>query len=90
MEKCTYCVQRIRGAAVEADKEDRPIREGEVVTACQQACPSGAIVFGNLKDPGSAVARARRSPRNYALLGELGTRPRTTYLARIADPERES
>jgi molybdopterin-containing oxidoreductase family iron-sulfur binding subunit len=90
MEKCTYCVQRIRGAAVAADKEDRAIREGEVVTACQQACPSGAIVFGNMKDPGSAVARARRSARNYSLLGELGTRPRTTYLARIADREGEA
>ena len=90
MEKCTYCVQRIRGAAVDADKEDRPIREGEVVTACQQACPSGAIVFGNMKDPASAVARRRRSPRNYALLGELGTRPRTTYLARLADREEEA
>jgi MoCo/4Fe-4S cofactor protein with predicted Tat translocation signal len=90
MEKCTYCVQRIRGAAVAADKEDRPIREGEVATACQQACPSGAIVFGNMKDPGSAVARGRRSARNYSLLGELGTRPRTTYLARIADREGET
>jgi Fe-S-cluster-containing dehydrogenase component len=83
-------VQRIRGAAVEADKEDRAIREGEVVTACQQACPSGAIVFGNLKDPNSAVAKLRRSPRNYALLGELGTRPRTTYLARLSDREEEA
>jgi molybdopterin-containing oxidoreductase family iron-sulfur binding subunit len=85
MEKCTYCVQRIRGAEVDADKEDRPIREGEVVTACQQACPSNAIVFGNMKDPDSAVAKLRRSPRNYALLGELDTRPRTTYLARLSD-----
>ncbi|HEX5183466.1 MAG TPA: TAT-variant-translocated molybdopterin oxidoreductase [Allosphingosinicella sp.] len=85
MEKCTYCVQRIRGAAVDADKEDRPIREGEMVTACQQACPSEAIVFGNMKDPNSAVARLRRSARNYSMLGELDTRPRTTYLARLSD-----
>ncbi|WP_309503458.1 MULTISPECIES: TAT-variant-translocated molybdopterin oxidoreductase [Sphingomonas] len=87
MEKCTYCVQRIRGAVVRADIEGRPVRDGEVRTACQQACPSQAIVFGNLKDAESAVAKGRASPRNYALLGELDTRPRTTYLARIADEE---
>ncbi|HEU4970236.1 TAT-variant-translocated molybdopterin oxidoreductase [Sphingomonas sp.] len=87
MEKCTYCVQRIRGAVVQADIEKRDVRDGEVRTACQQACPSQAIVFGNLKDAGSAVAKGRASPRNYALLGELDTRPRTTYLARIADEE---
>ena len=89
MEKCTYCVQRIRGAQVEADKENRPLRNGEVKTACQQACPSGAIVFGDLKDRDSAVAKLRNSPRNYSLLGELGTRPRTTYLARRSDREGE-
>ncbi len=84
MEKCTYCIQRIEGAKVQADIENRPVREGEVVTACQQACPAQAISFGNLADPESAVAKQRRSPRNYALLEEQGTRPRTTYLARIA------
>jgi molybdopterin-containing oxidoreductase family iron-sulfur binding subunit len=85
MEKCTYCTQRIQGARVAADKESRPIREGEVVTACQQACPTRAIVFGNLNDPDSAVSKRRRSGRHYVLLEELGTRPRTTYLARRDD-----
>ena len=85
MEKCTYCVQRIEGARVAADKESRPIREGEVVTACQQACPTTAIVFGNLNDPDSAASKRRRSGRHYVLLEELGTRPRTTYLARRND-----
>lgn len=87
MEKCTYCVQRIRGAVTQADIENRDVRDGEIQTACQQACPSQAIVFGNLKDAESAVSKGRTSPRNYALLGELDTRPRTTYLARIADEE---
>jgi molybdopterin-containing oxidoreductase family iron-sulfur binding subunit len=85
MEKCTYCTQRIQAAQVAADKEDRQVRDGEVVTACQQACPTSAIVFGNLNDPDSAVAKGRRSGRHYVLLEELGTRPRTTYLARQND-----
>lgn len=85
MEKCTYCTQRIAQARIEARKEDRPLRDGEVVTACQQVCPSRAIVFGDLADPDSAVSRARRGPRNYLLLGELGTRPRTSYLAKIEE-----
>jgi len=83
MEKCTYCVQRIAQARIEADKEGRPIREGEVVTACQQACPTEAIVFGNLADPQSAVSRKKADPRNYALIEEAGTKPKTTYLARL-------
>lgn len=83
MEKCTYCVQRIAKARIEADKEGRPIREGEVVTACQQACPTQAIVFGNLADPQSAVSRKKADPRNYALIEEAGTKPKTTYLARL-------
>ena len=82
MEKCTYCVQRISAARIAADKENRAIADGEVVTACQAACPSEAIVFGNLADPASKVSRARSDRRNYALLGELNTRPRTTYLRR--------
>jgi molybdopterin-containing oxidoreductase family iron-sulfur binding subunit len=84
MEKCTYCIQRINGARIAAQKEGRAIRDDEVVTACQAACPSGAIVFGNLADAASAVAKAAASPRSYTLLDELDTRPRTTYLARVA------
>jgi molybdopterin-containing oxidoreductase family iron-sulfur binding subunit len=87
MEKCTYCIQRIEAATVRADIENRGVREGEVMTACQQACPAKAISFGNIADPASAVAKQRKSPRNYALLGEQGTRPRTTYLALIGEDE---
>jgi molybdopterin-containing oxidoreductase family iron-sulfur binding subunit len=86
MEKCTYCVQRISRARIAAKMEDREIRDGEVVTACQQACPSDALVFGDMNDPGSAVARAKASPLDYSLLEELGTRPHTTFLARIRNP----
>jgi molybdopterin-containing oxidoreductase family iron-sulfur binding subunit len=86
MEKCTYCVQRIEQVRIDAAKESRPIRDGEVVTACQQACPTEAITFGNLNDPASRVARVRTDPRNYGLLAELGTRPRTTYLAAVRNP----
>ena len=86
MEKCTYCVQRINHARINAKIEDRPVGGDEVVTACQGACPTRAIVFGNLADPTSAVVRAKSSPRNYALLAELNTRPRTTYLARLRNP----
>jgi molybdopterin-containing oxidoreductase family iron-sulfur binding subunit len=85
MEKCTYCTQRIEAAHVTADKENRPLRRDEVVTACQQACPTKAIVFGDLMDKESAVARRRASGRHYVLLEELGTRPRTSYLARWND-----
>ncbi|SIT86609.1 4Fe-4S dicluster domain-containing protein [Pontibaca methylaminivorans] len=90
MEKCTYCVQRISAARINARKEQRAIRDGEVVTACQAACPTGAISFGDLLDPGSRVRRQRQDPRHYALLGHLGTRPRTTYLARVIPPHDEA
>jgi molybdopterin-containing oxidoreductase family iron-sulfur binding subunit len=90
MEKCTYCVQRIVAARIAADSQHRPIRDGEVVTACAAACPTQAIAFGDLADKGSAVAAARKDPRNYALLGELNTRPRTTYLAAFAPPEQKA
>lgn len=86
MEKCTYCVQRIEHAKIEAGKENRPVRDGEVVTACQQACPSRAITFGNIRDPKSEVSRVRSSNLNYSLLAELGTQPRTTYLAAVRNP----
>ncbi|WP_336486598.1 TAT-variant-translocated molybdopterin oxidoreductase [Methylobacterium nigriterrae] len=85
MEKCTYCVQRIVAARIESAKDAHaPIPDGAVETACQNACPTRAIVFGDLSDAGSQVSAARRDPRHYALLGELNTRPRTTYLASLA------
>ncbi len=86
MEKCSYCVQRISGARIQAHNQDRRIRDGEVVTACQSACPTEAIVFGDINDPQSAVTRTKASVLNYALLEELNTVPRTTYLARVGNP----
>lgn len=90
MEKCTYCVQRINEARIRAQRENRRIREEEVRTACQQACPTGAIVFGNIMDRESEVAKARKNPRNYSLLAGLNTRPRTTYLAYVSPIGEES
>jgi molybdopterin-containing oxidoreductase family iron-sulfur binding subunit len=89
MEKCTYCVQRINAARIEAKKENRPIGDGEVVTACQAACPTRAIVFGDVNDPDSHVSRLKAEPLNYSLLVELNTQPRTSYLARLRNPNPE-
>jgi molybdopterin-containing oxidoreductase family iron-sulfur binding subunit len=95
MEKCTYCVQRIRRAGIRAKREDRvdparpgvaPIYDGEVQTACQAACPAGAILFGDMNDPKSRIAQVKAEPHNYGLLGELNTKPRTTYLAAVRNP----
>jgi len=93
MEKCTYCIQRINERRIDAEREGRKINdanhEGELQTACQQSCPAGAIIFGNLNDPNSRVAKLKAQDRNYALLGELNTRPRTTYLAEVRNPNPE-
>jgi len=85
MEKCTYCVQRISAARIASEKENRRIQDGEVKTACQAVCPAEAIVFGDLNDPNSRVSRLKAEAREYALLHELNTRPRTTYLAAISE-----
>ncbi len=90
MEKCTYCIQRISAARIAAKIEGRPILDGEVVTACQQACPTQAIVFGDVVDPGTRVSRRKAEERNYSLLEEANTRPRTTYLARFEKAEGSS
>jgi molybdopterin-containing oxidoreductase family iron-sulfur binding subunit len=86
MEKCTYCVQRIQAARIDAKLAERSLADGDVRTACEQACPTQAIVFGDLADPASRVRERKKSRRNYALLGELGTRPRTSYLERLRNP----
>jgi molybdopterin-containing oxidoreductase family iron-sulfur binding subunit len=89
MEKCTFCVQRIMRAKIGSEKEQRTVRDGEIVTACEGACPTRAITFGNLNDPASRVAQLKREPRNYGVIAELGTRPRTSYLASIRNPHPE-
>ncbi len=86
MEKCTYCVQRINQARIAAKRDDRKFKDGEIVTACQGVCPSDAIVFGDVNDAGSKVSTSKSSPAGFSLLEELGTRPRTTYLGRIRNP----
>jgi molybdopterin-containing oxidoreductase family iron-sulfur binding subunit len=91
MEKCTYCIQRIETSKIKAEIENRHVRDGEIRTACQQACPTEAIVFGDLNDRGSRVVKLKQQPLDYQLLGELNTRPRTTYMAKILNlnPELE-
>jgi len=89
MEKCTYCVQRISHHRIDAERENRKIADLELETACQQSCPAGAIVFGNINDPNSQVSRLKAKNRNYSLLDDLNTRPRTTYLAEIRNPNSE-
>jgi MoCo/4Fe-4S cofactor protein with predicted Tat translocation signal len=89
MEKCTYCVQRINERRIDAERADSTIKEDDLQTACQQSCPANAIVFGNLNDPNSQVNKWKAQARNYSLLGELNTRPRTTYLAEVRNPNPE-
>lgn len=89
MEKCTYCTQRISEARIQAKKENRPIADGEIVTACQQACPTSAITFGNIADKNSEVSKRRAETRDYTILPELNTKNRTSYLARLSNPNKE-
>jgi Fe-S-cluster-containing dehydrogenase component len=89
MEKCSYCVQRISAAKIEADKDNRNIADGEIVTACQQACPASAITFGNINDKGSRVAKLKADERSYQVLADQNTRPRTTYVAAVLNLNQE-
>jgi len=86
MEKCSYCVQRIQETKIKTEKEERRIRDGEILTACQQACPTQAITFGDLNDKGSKVKKLQALQRNYGLLDDLNTHPRTTYLGYVHNP----
>jgi molybdopterin-containing oxidoreductase family iron-sulfur binding subunit len=91
MEKCTYCVQRIQSAKINAKRQSRELKDGEIRTACQQTCPADAIVFGDLNDEKNptAVMRSTKTDRRFGLLAEVGTRPRTTYLGKVRNPNPE-
>ena len=89
MEKCTYCTQRIAAARIEAEKDGRRVRDGEILTACQSACPANAIIFGDMNDPASKIAASKKDHRDYKLLNELNTQPRTTYLAGLKNQNKE-
>jgi molybdopterin-containing oxidoreductase family iron-sulfur binding subunit len=89
VEKCTYCVQRIESSKIAAKRESRELKDGDVVSACQQACPAEAITFGDIRDQNSAVSKARAVDRNYGLLAEVGTRPRTRFLGKVRNPNPE-
>ena len=89
MEKCTYCIQRVQAGKIQSELEDRRLRDGEVQTACQAVCPTEAIVFGDINDPNSRVNKLKHSRRDYSVLGELNTRPRTTYQSQLKNPNPE-
>ncbi|MGE0887314.1 MAG: TAT-variant-translocated molybdopterin oxidoreductase [Blastocatellales bacterium] len=89
MEKCTFCLQRIMNGKIEAEKQNRPVADGEIQTACQTVCPTEAIIFGNINDRESQVAKLKSEPRNYEVLADLNTRPRSSYLAAIKNPNLE-
>ena len=90
MEKCTYCVQRITNGRIHAEEEgNRRVMDGEILTACQQVCPTNAIIFGDINTPNSLVAQLKEGPRSYGVLEDLNTRPRTTHLAAVVNPNPE-
>ena len=89
MEKCTFCLQRVNQAKITSKKNNQPLKDGDVVSACQQTCPTDAIVFGDITDPNSEVSQMKQQNRDYALLGVLNTKPRITYQAKLRNPNPE-